>query len=46
MIKPLGSDKLLPLYDETSLTFKKTKRKRENLAGVIFYEKTTKEKNN
>ena len=36
-------DKLLPLYDETSLTYKKTKRKRENLAGVIFYEKTTEE---
>ena len=35
-------DKLLPLFDETSLAFKKIKRKRENLSGVIFYEQNIK----
>lgn len=36
-------DKLLPLFDETSLAFKKIKRKRENLSGVIFYEQNIKQ---
>ena len=35
-------DKLLPLFDETSLAFKKIKRKMENLSGVIFYEQNIK----
>tara|TARA_A200000159_G_scaffold158359_1_gene175527 strand:+ start:72 stop:2537 length:2466 start_codon:yes stop_codon:yes gene_type:complete len=36
-------DKLLPLFDETSLAFKKIKRKRENLSEVIFYEQNIKQ---
>ena len=36
-------DKLLPLFDENSLAFKKIKRKRENLSGVIFYEQNIKQ---
>lgn len=36
-------NKLLPLFDETSLAFKKIKRKRENLSEVIFYEQNIKQ---
>ena len=36
-------DKLLLLYDKTTLIFKKIKRKRENLSGVIYYEKSIQE---
>ena len=32
--------KLLPLYEETSATFKKLKRKSDNLSEVIIYERT------
>jgi len=33
-------DKLLPLFDESTVAHKKLKRKRENLTEVIVYEKT------
>ena len=36
-------DNLLPLFDENTLGYKRLKRKRDNLAGVIFYEKITQE---
>ena len=33
-------DKLLPLYEENSVAYKKLKRKRDNLSEVIIYERT------
>ena len=33
-------DKLLPLFDEKSIAYKKLKRKRDNLSEVVIYEKT------
>jgi len=36
-------DKLLPLFDESTIDYKKTKRKRDNLSEVIAYEKIIKE---
>ena len=32
-------DKLLPLFEETSVDFKKLKRKRDNISEIIIYEK-------
>lgn len=36
-------DKLLPLFNDNSVVFKKTKRQRDNLEDVIVYEKRTKD---
>jgi len=36
-------DKLLLLFDESTIDYKKTKRKRDNLSEVVIYEKTINE---